>query len=78
MFKARERAEMESILNRIYTAGYHDAVIIQDMIPGNDEHMRVLTAYSDRNGKVRMMCLGHVLLEEHTRKRQSCGHNPGI
>ncbi len=66
VFKARERAEMESILNRIYTAGYHDAVIIQDMIPGNDEHMRVLTAYSDRNGKVRMMCLGHVLLEEHT------------
>jgi len=28
--------------------------------------MRVLTSYSDKNGKVRMMCLGHVLLEEHT------------
>lgn len=28
--------------------------------------MRVLTSYSDRNGKVKMMCLGHVLLEEHT------------
>ena len=40
--------------------------IIQDMIPGNDEYMRVLTSYSDRNGKVKMMCLGHVLLEEHT------------
>lgn len=36
------------------------------MIPGNDEYMRVLTSYSDRNGKVKMMCLGHVLLEEHT------------
>ena len=34
-------------------------------MPGNDEYMRVLTSYSDRNGKVRMMCLGHVLLEEH-------------
>lgn len=66
VFKAGDRAEMESILNRIYTAGYNDAVIIQDMIPGNDEYMRVLTAYSDRNGKVKMMCLGHVLLEEHT------------
>ena len=28
--------------------------------------MRVLTNYSDRNAKVKMMCLGHVLLEEHT------------
>lgn len=41
-------------------------LIIQDMIPGNDEYMRVLTSYSDRDGKVKMMCLGHVLLEEHT------------
>ena len=29
--------------------------------------MRVLTCYSDAAGKVRLMCLGHVLLEEHTR-----------
>ena len=29
--------------------------------------MRVVTNYSDQNGKVRLMCLGHVLLEEHTR-----------
>ena len=28
--------------------------------------MRVLTNYSDKHGKVKMMCLGHVLLEEHT------------
>ena len=28
--------------------------------------MRVLTNYSDRNGKVKFMCLGHVLLEEHS------------
>ena len=28
--------------------------------------MRVLTCYSDRNAKVKLMCLGHVLLEEHT------------
>jgi D-aspartate ligase len=28
--------------------------------------MRVLTSYSDKNGSVKMMCFGHVLLEEHT------------
>ena len=53
-------------IGEIYGAGYDDDLIIQDMIPGNDEYMRVLTSYSDKNGKVKMMCLGHVLLEEHT------------
>ncbi|MGN0704082.1 MAG: ATP-grasp domain-containing protein [Lentihominibacter sp.] len=66
VYKPGSREEMEKVLNQIYDAGYDDAVIIQDMIPGNDEFMRVLTSYSDRNGKVKMMCLGHVLLEEHT------------
>ena len=47
--------------------GQHDH---QDFIPGDDSYMRVLTNYSDRNGKVKFMCLGHVLLEEHTPPRQ--------
>ena len=41
-------------------------MIIQNFIPGDDTFMRVLTCYSDQTGKVRLMCLGHVLLEEHT------------
>lgn len=66
IYKLHTREEMESVISQIYRAGYKDALIIQDMIPGNDEYMRVLTSYSDHTGKVRMMCLGHVLLEEHT------------
>lgn len=62
----QSREELDRTLKDIYDAGYQDDMIIQDMIPGNDEYMRVLTSYSDRNGKVKMMCLGHVLLEEHT------------
>ena len=58
--------ELDQVLDDIYGAGYTGKLIIQDMIPGNDEYMRVLTSYSDHNGKVKMMCLGHVLLEEHT------------
>ena len=57
--------ELYSTLDDIYNAGYPDKMIIQDMIPGKDDRMRVLTCYSDKNGKVKMMCLGHVLLEEH-------------
>ncbi len=62
------RKEVNQVIQDIYNAGYTDSLILQDTIPGNDEYMRVLTSYSDRNGKVRMMCLGHVLLEEHTPK----------
>ena len=58
--------EVLSVLDDIYGAGYNDSNIIQNFIPGDDSYMRVLTSYSDHNGQVKMMCLGHVLLEEHT------------
>ncbi|MBP5555844.1 MAG: ATP-grasp domain-containing protein [Lachnospiraceae bacterium] len=66
VYTIHDRDELISVLDDIYGAGYTDKMIIQDRIPGNDEYMRVLTSYSDHNGKVKMMCLGHVLLEEHT------------
>jgi D-aspartate ligase len=65
-FKAETVEEMQQILRDIYESGYSDTMIIQDFIPGDDTFMRVLTNYSDQRGKVQMMCLGHVLLEEHT------------
>lgn len=57
---------LEKTVKKVYEAGYTDNMIIQDFLPGDDTYMRVLTSYSDKNGKVKMMCLGHVLLEEHT------------
>lgn len=66
VYKLDSREELNNAIQSIYDAGYTDELIIQDTIPGNDEYMRVLTCYSDHNGKVKMMCLGHVLLEEHT------------
>ena len=60
--------EAERILAEIYGAGYDDKMILQEFIPGGDAHMRVLTAFSDKNGKVRAMCLGHTMIEEHTPK----------
>jgi D-aspartate ligase len=65
-FKANTYEEMQRILQDVYDSGYPDSMIIQDFIPGDDTFMRVLTNYSDRGAKVKMMCLGHVLLEEHT------------
>ena len=65
-FKADTVVEMKRILLDVYESGYTDTMIIQDFIPGDDTFMRVVTNYSDQKGKVQMMCLGHVLLEEHT------------
>lgn len=66
VYKLKTREELDRTIDQIYGAGYHDSLIIQDFIPGNDSYMRVLTAYSDQNANVKLMCLGHVLLEEHT------------
>lgn len=66
IYKLNSLEEVKQTIKDIYASGYSDKLIIQDMIPGNDEYMRVLTCYSGRDHKVKMMCLGHVLLEEHT------------
>lgn len=66
VYKLDTEQELKDTIQKIYDAGYPDSLIIQDTIPGNDEFMRVLTCFSGKDKKVRMMCLGHVLLEEHT------------
>ena len=58
--------ELLAALDEVYAAGYEDHMVLQEFIPGNDTAMRVLTNYSDRNAQVKLMCLGHVLLEEHS------------
>ncbi|WJY27630.1 MULTISPECIES: hypothetical protein [Sporosarcina] len=60
------KEEYVDAIEKIYGSSYDGKLIIQDYIPGDDTVMRVLNAYCDRNGKVRMMCLGHVILEDYT------------
>lgn len=68
VYVADTPARAEEIVKTIFASGYDDSIILQDMIPGNDSNMYVLTAYCGSDRKVKMMCLGHVLLEEHTPK----------
>ncbi len=60
--------QLNDTVEKIFTSGYNKSVVIQEFIPGNDTNMRVLTCYSNGQGKVELMALGHVLLEEHTPK----------
>ena len=66
MYICQSWEELLAALDQVYAAGYPDHMVLQEFIPGDDTYMRVLTNYSDRNGKVKLMCLGHVLLEEHS------------
>ncbi|MFR0584785.1 carboxylate--amine ligase [Lactobacillus porci] len=63
-FVIKDLAEFKDIVGKIYTNGYKEDLILQDFIPGDDSNMRVLNAYVDKNHKVKMMCLGHPLLED--------------
>ncbi len=66
VYVANTANELRATAQKIFRAGYDDTLIVQEFIPGDDSNMRVLTSYSDQHGKVKLQCLGHVLLEEHT------------
>ena len=66
VFVVRNAEEMRQILEGVYSSSYDDTLIVQDFVPGDDTRMRVMNCYSSQDGKVRMMCLGDVVLEEHT------------
>ena len=68
VYIAKNEEDAKRILDGIFQSGYPQNVIIQDYIPGDDDCIFVLTCYSDQSGKVRMSCLGHVLVDEHNKK----------
>ena len=65
-YKAENKEEFETILKMVYEAGYKGHMIVQDFIPGDDDCMWVLNSYSNSEGQVQAMCLGHCVLEDYT------------
>ncbi|WP_099973957.1 carboxylate--amine ligase [Lactobacillus terrae] len=65
-FTIHSKEEFMDIVSKIYDNGYTSDLILQDFIPGDDSNMRVLNAYVDKNHHVKMMCLGHPILEDPT------------
>ena len=64
VFKFNSEKELRAMLRRLEQTQYNYKFLIQDMIPGDDSYMRVLTCYCDKNSKVRFAALGHTLIED--------------
>lgn len=73
---AASRTELFELLDKIHDAGYRGRFILQDLIPGDDQGMRLVTIYSDQFAKVRFACYGEVVVEEHA--PGAIGNSAGI
>lgn len=59
-------AELTEVLSHLSALAYPSEFLVQEFVPGDETHMRSLTAYRDRSGAVTLLAGGQVLLEEHT------------
>ncbi len=66
VFFLENAAELSDVLSRLAASDYTHKALLQPFIGGDDSAMRVVNAYLDRKGEVRLFCVGQVLLEEHT------------
>lgn len=62
----RDQAEADRMYRLIREAGFRGKFLVQEVIPGDDTHMRWATSYVDRHGTVTMAATARVLLEDHS------------
>lgn len=58
--------ELLEVLRHLDAADYPSEFLVQELIPGDETHMRSLTAYRSSTGEITLLAGGQVLLEEHT------------
>lgn len=61
----RNEKELMDIAEKFVKAGYNASVVLQEYIEGGEECSRVVNAYCDANGRVRLIGAGRPLLEYH-------------
>lgn len=66
VFTAADAGQLRGILDAVRASGYRAKFLVQELIPGSDRGMRILTCYCDPGGTVRFGVSGRVLVEEHT------------
>ncbi len=66
-FILKDDLNLKSVLKKIYeSTDYDKEMLLQDFIPGDDSKMFVLNAYVNKSAEVKMMSLGHVVMEDPT------------
>ena len=66
VFEIPDQASLETLWERLRAAGFRGRFVAQELIPGDDTHVRSITAYVDTSGEVTLLSGAQVLLEEHT------------
>ncbi len=66
VFTAHTPDELWDTVRAIYQSSYRDHLIVQEYVPGDDSHLRVVTGYVGTDGRARLVAPGQALLEEHT------------
>lgn len=64
VFIFNSREEYLDAMDRCFSSGYSDSVVIQEFVKGNDSNMRVLTCFANQDSDVIFSSVGQVLLEE--------------
>ncbi len=57
-------SDLKKTINKIYSSDYYESLIIQEYIPGDSMSMAVVNCYVNKEGSVKLMSLGKILLEE--------------
>lgn len=68
VYTVKSKEEVYAVTDDWYKAGYRGHAVLQDLVPGPDDCIHVITFYSDKNAKVKAVAAARVLLEEQTKK----------
>ncbi len=62
----QEQRELDELWEALENVGFEGDFLVQQLIPGDDTYVDMMTAYVDQSGEVTMLVSSQVLLEDHT------------
>ncbi len=66
VYKIATEEELKEVIQTVRDGGYTDTLIIQEFIPGGDDHLFDVVIYADKKGKVELMTFAQIGLQERT------------